>query len=90
MPPRLPWSIPRTIDELFTDPQFVSRDFFVRVRHPRAGEQTYPGPAFRLPEAPGRIARAAPLLGEHNAAIYGGWLGLSKGQRARLREAGTI
>jgi crotonobetainyl-CoA:carnitine CoA-transferase CaiB-like acyl-CoA transferase len=87
---RLPWSIPNTVDELLTDPQFADRGFFVRILHARVGALTYPGAPFRLPETPWRVRGAAPLLGEHNAAIYSGWLGLSHGALARLREAGVV
>lgn len=87
---RLPWSMPLTVDELFTDPQFQQRGFFVQAVHPRVGTQTYTGAPFRLPESPWRIARPAPLLGEHNAEIYGEWLGLDAEDLARLRERGIV
>jgi formyl-CoA transferase len=87
---RLPWSIPLTIDELSHDPQFASRAFFVKICHPRAGEQRYPGPPFRFLDSPLRAPSPAPLIGEHNRAIYAGWLGLSIPELGRLGEVGAI
>ena len=44
----------------------------------------------RLSATPGRIARGAPKLGEHNEEIYGGLLGLTGEEIQRLRSEGTI
>jgi crotonobetainyl-CoA:carnitine CoA-transferase CaiB-like acyl-CoA transferase len=44
----------------------------------------------RLTETPGRVARRAPLPGEHNAEVFGDLLGISASEIERLREAGAI
>jgi CoA:oxalate CoA-transferase len=78
-----------TVDDLLTSRQLVARQFFQAIDHPAAGKALYPGAPFTIEGDAWRHARA-PLLGEHNAEIYGGRLGLSTAELARLRGAGTI
>jgi benzylsuccinate CoA-transferase BbsE subunit len=77
----------RTPAELFADPQLRARGFFQRV----AGvEAQLPGAPYRLGATPWRLGGPAPALGEANAQVYVGALGLSRADRARLRAAGVI
>ena len=78
-----------TVEDLFTSRQLVARQFFQEIDHPAAGKALYPGAPFRIQGDTWRHGRA-PLLGEHNWDIYGGRLGLSTAELARLRGAGTI
>lgn len=78
-----------TVEDLFTSRQLVARQFFQAIDHPAAGKALYPGAPFRIQGDAWRHGRA-PLLGEHNTEIYGGRLGLSTADLARLRGAGTI
>jgi benzylsuccinate CoA-transferase BbsE subunit len=51
---------------------FVARGFPVEVDHDDlARTVTYPGAPFRATRSPWRIARRAPLVGEHQAEILG-------------------
>lgn len=59
-----------TPGEVFDSPQQRERDFFVEVTHPEAGTYDYAGLPYRMSETPPVITRA-PLLGEHNAEVYG-------------------
>jgi CoA:oxalate CoA-transferase len=86
---RIPVGLSLTIPELLPDPQYAAASFFRDIDHPHTGPALYPGDAFRLPESPCSQTRA-PLLGEHNELIYGGQLGLSPHQRARLRAQGIL
>ena len=76
--------------ELQNDPDFERRGIMQVMRHPAnaASSRCRPGrcamAAARLPVAP------APLLGEHNAAVLGDWLGLSAGEIEKLRQDGII
>ena len=77
--------------DLLEHPQLTAREFFRPVEHPELGQTLcYPGAPYRLSETPWRLRRRAPLIGEHNAAIYGGELGLSRAELAVLMAAGAI
>jgi crotonobetainyl-CoA:carnitine CoA-transferase CaiB-like acyl-CoA transferase len=78
-----------TVEDLLTSRQLVARQFFQAIDHPAAGSALYPGAPFRIEGDSWRHGRA-PLLGEHNWQIYGGRLGLSAADLARLRGAGAI
>jgi CoA:oxalate CoA-transferase len=78
-----------TVADLLTSRQLVARQFFQAIDHPDAGMALYPGAPFRIEGDSWRHGRA-PLLGEHNLEIYGGRLGLSAADLARLRGQGII
>jgi crotonobetainyl-CoA:carnitine CoA-transferase CaiB-like acyl-CoA transferase len=78
-----------TVEDLFTSEQLSARQFFQAIDHPCTGTAMYPGAAFRIQGDAWRHARG-PLLGEHNMEIYGGRLGLSSADLARLRGQGVI
>jgi len=86
---RIPVTPVYTIDEVVGDAQYNARDFFQEVEHPVMGKVRCPGVPFRMPEAPTKPQRAAPLLGEHNREIYGR-LGYKEGDLVKLRERGII
>jgi CoA:oxalate CoA-transferase len=86
---RIPVGLSCTIPELLDDPQYAATGFFRHIDHPSTGTARYPGGAFQLPSAAGVLARA-PLLGEHNGQVYGGWLGISPPEQARLRSQGVL
>lgn len=76
-----------TMEDLFSDPHFAARGFFVEVDHPEVGRLRYPGAPFRMSETPWRAGRA-PLLGEHTVEILGA-LGYDAEAVARMREQGV-
>jgi CoA:oxalate CoA-transferase len=78
-----------TVEDLFTSRQLTARQFFQAIEHPYTGEGKYPGAPFGIQGNTWPHARA-PLLGEHNGAIFGGCLGLSSEELARLRGLGII
>src|SRR5579875_708192 len=59
------------------DPQLRARGFFVEADHPVLGRHRFEGVPFRMSRSRWRVARGAPLLGEHNAAVLGDLLGYS-------------
>jgi crotonobetainyl-CoA:carnitine CoA-transferase CaiB-like acyl-CoA transferase len=61
-----------------------------RVDHPELGEIVVPSTPLRLHGTDKIETRPSPTIGQHNAEVYGGWLGLSVGEIAELRESGAI
>ncbi len=87
----LPWGAVRSMDEIIHDAHLHERGFFVEVEHPELGRSfTYPGPAAIYNRSPWRIARRAPLNGEHNEEILCSVLGLTRGVLAALAESGVV
>ena len=78
-----------TPSEVFTSPQQRERDFYTQVDHPETGPLEYTGAPFQLSETPTALTRA-PLLGEHNADVYGGLLGYTTRELAALARAGAV
>jgi crotonobetainyl-CoA:carnitine CoA-transferase CaiB-like acyl-CoA transferase len=67
------------------------RGFWKTVEHPELGRSfTYPGEVAIYKGSSWRISRRAPLIGEHNAEIYCGELGLSRGELTVLAENRAI
>ena len=87
---KVPCAPVRTTDEVANDPHLKERGYFADVDHPSAGVLAHPGSPFRLSRTPGGIGGPAPLLGQHNADIYCGRLGLPREELARLRMAGVV
>ncbi|MBM3139042.1 MAG: CoA transferase [Chloroflexi bacterium] len=85
----IPASYPADPADLLASPQYRHRGFIESVDHPEAGRVAIPGIPFRWA---GSTAppRPAPRLGEHNAEVFGGLLGLSGAQLAQLAGAGVI
>ena len=79
-----------TFDEVLTDPQMNSREYFQKVDHPEAGDFRYPGPPYRLSGSPPGMVRAAPTLGQHNQEILCGELGLASSEYSNLCQAGVV
>ena len=72
------------------DPHMHARGMLARIVHPELGDIVVPSTPLRLHGTDQVEAGPSPTIGEHNAEIYGGWLGLSANEIAELREAGAI
>ena len=85
------WASVRAPEDLLDDGHLQDRGFWKTVEHPELGRSfIYPGEAAIYNGSPWRISRRAPLVGEHNAAIYCGELGLSRGELTMLAENGIV
>ena len=83
--PIAPYLTPK---EVFDSPQQRERGFYQEVEHPSAGRYDYAGLPFRMSETLPTLRRA-PLLGEHNAEVYGA-LGYSPEELTALARAEVI
>ncbi|HEY78338.1 MAG TPA: CoA transferase [Dehalococcoidia bacterium] len=71
--------------------QLNIRDYWEEVEHPELGTSiTYPGAFAKMTEAPCRIRRRAPLIGEHNEEIYVREMGLSTEELLALKQAKVV
>ena len=79
-----------TFDEVLSDPQLNSRDYFQEIGHPEAGDFRYPGPPYRLSASPVRMVRAAPTLGQHTREILCDELNLAASEYSSLTRTGVV
>jgi len=87
---RIPCAPVRDVAEVMADPHMHERGFLEHFDHPEFGDVVLPGSPLRLHGA-GKVATtASPTVGQHNAEVYGGWMGLSAAELAELRDEGAI
>jgi len=79
-----------TLADLYRDPHFKARGFWVEIDHPVTGRLTYPGAPTNMMDGGYQVRRPAPLLGQHNEEVLCGMLGYSKEDLVFLRETGAI
>lgn len=76
--------------DLLTDRHLRSRAFFQKVERPFIGLHPQPSMPIREGSRPCAIRTAAPTLGQHNAEILSGLLGLGDAEIAKLVTDGII
>jgi Predicted acyl-CoA transferases/carnitine dehydratase len=77
------------LDELASDPQFIHREMFVEVDHPRVGKVKQVGNPIKLSDTPGKVKGPAPSLGQHTDEILRE-LGYSPLDIENLRRDGVV
>jgi crotonobetainyl-CoA:carnitine CoA-transferase CaiB-like acyl-CoA transferase len=75
--------------QITSDNHLHDRGFFVDVRHPVAGTHRFPGFPWKLEKTPAKIRMHAPMFAEHNQAVFGELLGMSKAEIDELYESGA-
>jgi len=75
--------------ELISDPFLRKRGMFATVDHPVRGKVTIPGWPVKMSDSHVPVA-SAPLLGQHNADVYGQLLGCTNEQLDSLRAEQVI
>ena len=80
-----------TIADIFEDEQFRAREMLVKHVDPEFGEYVGPGIVPKFSETPCEVRWSATWEeGSHNRDVYGGLLGLSDDELARLQQEGVL
>jgi crotonobetainyl-CoA:carnitine CoA-transferase CaiB-like acyl-CoA transferase len=76
--------------DLFDDPQVAANELIAEFDHAQWGMVRQTGLLAKFSATPGRVQRAAPLLGEHTDEILRGLLRYDAARIATLRAAGVV
>ena len=76
--------------QIVEDPHYQAREDIIEIDDPELGHTKMLGVVPKFSDTPGAVEHAGPNVGQHNAAIYGAWLGLSESELAGLAERGVI
>ena len=76
--------------ELFDDPQVIANELIAELPHSQWGRVQQTGMLTKFSATPGKIDRAAPMLGEHTDEILREYLGYSPDRIATLRAANVV
>lgn len=87
---RVPLAPVSTMADLLASDHLKARGFFALIDHPEAGSYRYPGAPYQFSATPWTIRRPAPLLGQHNAEVFRGELGLTAADFAAAQSSGVI
>ena len=80
----------QSVPELFSCPQLVHRNQWVKLNHPEFGTFEHEAPPFILSETPAQLRRSSALLGEHNDYVFENIVGLSQPEVHALKDEGVI
>jgi formyl-CoA transferase len=76
--------------QIVEDPHYLAREDIIEIDDPELGHTKMVGIVPKFSDTPGAVEHAGPTVGQHNAAIYGSWLGLGETELAGLKERGVI
>lgn len=79
-----------TMREIANNPQYAAREMLLGWEDPVAGPVRGAGVTPKLSRTPGRVWRGAPWLGQDNASVLGGLLGLSEARIGALLRQGVV
>jgi benzylsuccinate CoA-transferase BbsF subunit len=77
-------------ESVATDPQLLARGFLQEIEHPVIGRRRVLGVPWRFEAGGVGIHSPAPRIGQHNAEVLGGLLGLSHEEIDRLVADGVV
>jgi crotonobetainyl-CoA:carnitine CoA-transferase CaiB-like acyl-CoA transferase len=87
---RVPSAPVRNLREVIEDPHMHERGMLEEIDHPELGRITVPTSPLRFHGADKVDTTPSPTVGQHNADVYGGWLGLGDDELAELKADGAI
>jgi CoA:oxalate CoA-transferase len=87
---RIPCAPVRNVKEVMNDPHMHGRGMLERIDHPDLGNIVVPTTPLRLHGADKVPTQPSPTVGQHNAEVYGGWLGLPSDEIVTLKQQGVI
>src|ERR1700726_2697569 len=73
--------------ELMNDPSLAERGIMQTIEHPTTGKVKMPAWPVRFDGTPPKV-KPSPLLGQHNADVLSGWLGIAASEVEALRAEG--
>jgi crotonobetainyl-CoA:carnitine CoA-transferase CaiB-like acyl-CoA transferase len=76
--------------QIVNDPHYQEREDILEVEDPELGRTRMLGIVPKFSETPGAVQHAGPRLGQHNAQVYGQWLGYDERELKDLGEKGII
>ena len=87
---RVPAAPVRTLREVMEDRHMHERGMLEEIDHPDLGRITVPTSPLRYHGADKVTTTPSPKVGQHNAEVYGTWLGLSAGEIEQLKAKNVI
>ena len=78
------------VADILDDEHYQAREAVISVADDQLGEARVQDAFPRFSETPGHVEHLGPELGEHNAAVYGGWLGYDADNIKKLEAEGVI
>ena len=88
---RFPWAPIQSAKDVLESPQLKARGFFAPVEYPEIKKRVpCPNLPFRYSSLELKSPRRTPLIGEHNAEVLRGELGMTDKEVERLRSEGVI
>ena len=78
------------LKQVFTSEQAIAREMVVEVDHPKAGKLKTTGIPIKFSRTPGKVRKAAPMLGEDSEEVLKSLLNISDEEISKLKEEKTI
>ncbi|MCH8745869.1 MAG: CoA transferase [Chloroflexi bacterium] len=76
--------------QIVEDPHYQERGDIIEVDDPELGPTRMLGIVPKFSQTPGSVEHTGPSIGEHNAQVYGGWLGYDENELRDLSDSGII
>ena len=76
--------------QIVEDPHYNAREDIIEIDDSELGRTKMLGIVPKFSRTPGQVFHAGPRVGEHNAQVYGSWLGYGEEDLRRLAEEGVI